>query len=108
MSTSLNNKLKQLGAKRQTKIQERASNLVAEEMTLKDLRNALEMTQQTVSEKLHMGQDGISRLERRSDLLLSTLRNYIHAMGGELKIAAEFPDRPPVILKGLSDIKTTR
>ena len=73
-------------------------------MTLRDLRNAMELTQQAVCEELNMKQDGVSRLERRSDLLLSTLRGYIHAMGGELKIAAEFPNRPPVILKGFSDI----
>lgn len=104
MGATLDKKIQGLSKKRQAKIQARTQELLAEEMTLRDLRNALELTQQAVSEKLHMKQDGISRLERRSDLLLSTLRDYIHAMGGELKIAAEFPNRPPVLLKGFSDI----
>jgi len=45
-----------------------------------------------------LGQDTISRIERRSDLLLSTLRRYVQAMGGELDLVARFPNRPPVLL----------
>ncbi len=45
-----------------------------------------------------MGQDTISRIDRRSDLLLSTMRRYIQAMGGELDLVARFPNRPPVLL----------
>ena len=104
MSSTLDKKLKQLSAKRLAKINTRAKELITEEMTLRDLRHAMELTQQNVGENLHMKQDGVSRLERRSDLLLSTLRQYIHAMGGELKISAKFPDRPPIILKNFSDI----
>jgi len=51
-----------------------------------------------------MKQEAISRLERRSDLLLSTLNSYIRAMGGELNIIAEFPNRPPVKVSGFEDI----
>lgn len=48
------------------------------------------------------GQEGVSRIEQRSDLLISTLRSYVEAMGGKLSIIAEFPDRVPVILTGLA------
>ncbi len=102
--TTLQDKLKKLPKKRQAKIQKRADELIAEEMTLRDLRLALKKTQMDLSKSLHMQQDGISRLERRSDLLLSTLCKYIDAMGGSLKLTAEFPNRPPVILTGFEDI----
>ena len=55
-----------------------------------------------VAEVLGVGQESVSRLEKRSDLLLSTLRGYVKAMGGELRLVAEFPNRPPVLLKGFA------
>ena len=106
MVTSLDKKLKQLSLQRRKKITARSKELIAEEMTLRDLRHALHLTQQDVSKKLHMKQDGISRLERRSDLLLSTLRDYVDSMGGKLTLSAEFPDRPPVNLTGFGDIES--
>ncbi len=55
-------------------------------------------------EELGIGQDGISRLEKRSDLLISTLRGYVEAMGGKLRLVAEFPNRPPIMLSGLAAV----
>jgi len=104
MAKSLNDKLSELTPARRAIIQERANQLVAEEMTLRDLRLALKKTQQDLCETLHMKQDGISRLEQRSDMLLSTLNKYVVAMGGALKITAEFPNRPPVFIKGFTAI----
>lgn len=104
--TTLQNKLKKLSASRRKKISKRAKELIAEEMTLRDLRKALELTQADLSEKLHMKQEAISRLERRSDLLLSTLISYIEAMGGELCITAKFPHRPPIRVTGFESIAT--
>ena len=48
-----------------------------------------------------MRQDTISRMEKRSDLLLSTLRHYIEGMGGKLELVAQFPNRPPVRIERL-------
>jgi hypothetical protein len=76
-------------------------------MTLRDVREALELTQKRMSELLGIGQDSVSRLERRSDLLLSTLSSYIKAMGGRMLLIAEFPNRPPVRLRGLTGIEGT-
>lgn len=104
MSRSLNDKLNSLSAERKNKIEERSIQLVAEEMTLRDLRLALEKTQVDLGEILHMKQEGISRLEKRSDMLISTLNKYISAMGGSLKLMAEFPDRAPVEIQGIADI----
>lgn len=105
MTNTLKNRLKKLPAARRKKISKRAKELIAQEMTLRDLRKALELTQADISSKLHMNQEAISRLERRSDLLLSTLVSYIKAMGGELNLTAKFPNRPPVKLSGFEDIE---
>jgi DNA-directed RNA polymerase specialized sigma subunit len=104
MATELHDKMKSVGSKRRKKIEERAAELVAKEMALRELRKAHHRTQASMAKKLGIGQDGVSRLEQRSDLLLSTLRNYVEAMGGNLRLVAEFPDQPPVTLTGFSDI----
>ncbi|WP_428535079.1 XRE family transcriptional regulator [Rhodopila sp.] len=75
--------------------------LIDEYLTLQDLRKARALTQERMAEMLGINQESISRLEKRSDLLLSTLSSYVTAMGGRLQLVAEFPDRPPVILAGL-------
>jgi hypothetical protein len=85
-------------------IDARTKQLVAEEMTLRDLRKARELTQVRLAESLGIGQESVSRLEKRSDLLLSTLRSYVEAMGGHLRLVADFPDRPPVELTGVGDV----
>lgn len=108
MAKSLNDKLKVLPESRRASIQKRADTLIAKEMTLRDLRLALQKTQQELCTALHMKQDGISRLEHRSDMLLSTLNKYINAMGGQLKLTAEFPNRPPVVIDGLANIHFLR
>lgn len=105
MSKSLKAKLKNLPIARRKKVTSRARILIANEMTLRDLRKAMELTQAEISEKLHMNQEAVSRLERRSDLLLSTLHAYIKAMGGELNLTAKFPNRPPITLTGFEDIE---
>ena len=62
------------------------------EMQLNELRRARELTQQELAEAIGITQGEISKLERRSDMYLSTLRRYVRAMGGELEIVARFPD----------------
>ena len=104
MSTTLKSKLDKIPDKRRKKIQSRAAELIEEEMSLVKLRHALKLTQERVAENLSMRQEGVSRLEKRSDLLLSTLRNYINAMGGDLNLIVEFPDRKPIKLHGIGEI----
>jgi len=105
MATTLQDKMKAVGPERQEKIEARAAELIAEEMALRDLRKAHHLTQQRMAEFLGIGQEGVSRIEKRSDLLLSTLASYVEAMGGHLRLVAEFPDRPPVALTGFSAIE---
>lgn len=88
-------------------IHERAQELRTEYATLQDLRKARELTQERMAEMLHIKQENVSRLEKRSDLLLSTLRSYIAAMGGDLKLIVEFPGRPPVTLIGFGELTST-
>ena len=78
------------------KVEDRAAEPTAEEMSLRELRKARRLTQAHLARELGISQDGISRLEQRSDLLLSTLRKTVEAMGGSLSLIARFPDRPPV------------
>jgi transcriptional regulator with XRE-family HTH domain len=84
----------------------RAAEIIAEELTLQELRKAHRMTQERLAETLNVGQEQISRLEKRSDLLLSTLRSYIEAMGGKLTIIAEFPEGKPVVLAGIGSLES--
>ncbi|MGB7291143.1 MAG: XRE family transcriptional regulator [Thermodesulfobacteriota bacterium] len=108
MGKTLDEKLSKLSKKRRDKIQARAAELIDQEMTMRELRKALHLTQKAVAMKLRISQDNVSRLESRSDVLLSTLREYIHSLGGELSIVAEFPDRPPVLLAGLASIQSRK
>lgn len=106
MATNVRDTIKGLSQVRRKKIEARAAALIAEEMSLRNLRQALTLTQERMAETLGIGQDGVSRLEKRSDLLLSTLRTYIEAMGGQLSLIAKFPDREPVTLIGLATMET--
>lgn len=74
-----------------------------EELTLRDLRQAQHLTQERMAELMGVEQENVSRLERRADLLLSTLSSYVAAMGGKLRLVAEFPNRHPLAIV-LADI----
>lgn len=82
----------------------RTAELVAREMSLRDLRKALGKTQAAIADRLGIKQENVSRIEQRSDMLLSTLNNYLRGMGGRLRLVAEFAGRPPVELSGLADV----
>ena len=103
MTVSLDDMMADLDPARRRKIEDRAAELIAEEMTLRELRQARQLTQVSVARELGISQDGVSRLEQRSDLLLSTLRRTVEAMGGSLSLIARFPDRPPVELSGIAE-----
>ncbi len=67
-------------------------------MALEELRGARRLTQTDMAEMLDVPQSSISRIERRADMYLSTLRDYVHAVGGELRIQAVFPDGGTVVI----------
>jgi transcriptional regulator with XRE-family HTH domain len=103
MARNINDIMKELSPAQRRKVEARAAELISEEMTLRELRHARKLTQVKVAKKLGVTQDSVSRLEKRSDLLLSTLRKTVEAMGGNLSLVAKFPDRAPVVLSGIAE-----
>jgi predicted transcriptional regulator len=93
MATRLDDYLTRLPEKERQAVATRAAELIAEEATLRQLREARERSQANVAKTLHINQAAVSKLERRTDMYLSTLRSYIEAMGGTLEIVARFPDQ---------------
>jgi transcriptional regulator with XRE-family HTH domain len=87
-----------LPADEQSAIKKRSDELINEVETLQQMRKARALTQKKLAKKLGVGQVAVSKLESRSDLLLSTLRSYVEAMGGTLDLVVRFPDRKPVTL----------
>lgn len=77
--------------KRKAEIQGRSA-LLKEEMALAELRQALQLTQTELADKLQIQQPAVSRMEQRTDMYISHLRQVIEAMGGQLEIVARFPD----------------
>ena len=65
---------------------------------------AREKTQVQMAEYLGIDQANVSRIEQRTDLLLSTLSSYVEASGGTLRLVAEFPNRPPISLSGIGSL----
>lgn len=106
MPVNVDQKIRELLPAQRNKVEARAAELIAEEMTLRELRRARRLTQVRMAKALGVTQDSISRLERRSDLLLSTLRRTVEAMGGKLHLIAEFPDGGPVVLAGIATEET--
>ena len=103
MTVSLEEILRSLPEERRRRIEQRTAELIAEELHLRELRRLRKLTQARLSKKLKIGQEGVSRIEKRTDLYLSTLRSYVEGVGGKLSLVVEFPDRAPVILSGLGE-----
>jgi len=81
----------------------RGTAMIEEYKTLQQLRKARELTQNQLAELWGKDQVSISQLERRSDMLISTLRSYVEAMGGSLNLVVQFEGQAPVVLSGLTD-----
>jgi DNA-binding XRE family transcriptional regulator len=102
---TLHNKLKALPADRRNKIAARTDELIRKEMTMRELRKARNITQVELAKELNVKQEQISRIEKRSDLLISTLRRQVEALGGELTILASFPQGAPVKIVGFGELE---
>jgi DNA-binding XRE family transcriptional regulator len=99
MARNLEQVLAKLPPKRREKVERRAAELA----TLKGLRQTVSWTQEELASSLGVGQDTISRLEQRSDMLISTLKRYVEAMGGQLDLVARFPDHPPIMIGRIAE-----
>ncbi|GMV03731.1 MAG: hypothetical protein AMXMBFR53_00130 [Gemmatimonadota bacterium] len=81
----------QMSPERQARNREKTAALLLA-MDLAELRDQLALTQEEVAARLQISQSNVSRLEKRRDMLVSTLRDVVEAFGGELHLVAEFPD----------------
>ncbi len=96
--------MKKLSPARRAKVEARAEELIGEELTLRELRKARELSQETLAELLEMRQGDLSKLERRTDAYLSTIRRYVEAMGGTLDLIVSFPGSKPVKIIQIGEI----
>ena len=91
MATNFRTIREKMDPERQERIRKRTEELLAE-LPLQELRQARALSQQELAEVLGLNQATVSKLERRTDMYLSSLRRFVEAMGGELEISASFPD----------------
>lgn len=96
MAIKLDDYLGRLPEAERQAVEARAAELIEEEASLRELRIAQERSQREIASRLGVQQAAVSKLERRTDMYVSTLRDLIRAMGGELEIVARFPNRRPV------------
>lgn len=102
MPVTLDEILNEMPADQRVRVEQRAQEMRVE-INLREMRRLRKLTQARLSKKLKIGQEGVSRIEKRSDLYLSTLRSYVEGVGGELILMVRFPEQPPVILAGLGE-----
>lgn len=93
--------LAKLSPERQARVKARGDELIAEEFALRDLRRARRLTQEQLADKLGGKQVYVSRLEKRGDMKLSSLRGYVKALGGELQLMVTFPEDDSVRIKDI-------
>jgi DNA-binding XRE family transcriptional regulator len=105
MARNVDDVIKKLGTARRKKVETRAAVLIAEKMTLQELRQARKLTQVRMAKNLGIAQKQISEIEKRTDMHISTLRRAVEAMGGSLSLVAQFPDRAPVALAGITTME---
>ncbi|WP_043196953.1 XRE family transcriptional regulator [Pseudomonas putida] len=108
MMKTLNEVMNELSPERRARVEARGRELTREEMTLQALRRQLEITQDELAERLDVRQGNVSKVEKRSDMLISTLRSYVEALGGTLELVAHMPGRPPVTLEGFCEDQAQR
>ncbi len=91
MARSFEELRKQIPPERRARNRRRAQELLAE-LRLREVRAACELTQEQLAERLNIDQPNVSRLENRSDVHVSTLADYVAALGGRLELLAVFPE----------------
>ena len=104
MAENLKKYMDKLPLSRQRKVKERGNVLIAEEKTLQELRKVSACSQRQLANILDVNQAAISKLERRTDMYVSTLRSFIEGMGGRLDIIATLPHKPPIRINQFQDL----
>lgn len=98
MTKSLDEVMACVSQTRRKKIEKRSEKLTEQHMTLQALHKELNLTQEVIADGMKMKQANVSKVEKRSDMLVSTVRSYVEAMGGKLELVAKMPGHPPVKL----------
>jgi len=96
MAKPFKNLVEKMSPQSRARIRKRTAQM-ASEMALQELRQAMQLTQQELAEHLKLNQAAVSKMEHQSDMYVSTLRRFIAAMGGQLRIVAHFPQGDVVI-----------
>jgi DNA-binding XRE family transcriptional regulator len=103
MGRNLNQVLADLPAGRRARIDARYREMKAEIESLGELRRVAGKAQADVASALKIKQPSVSKIEKQTDMYLSTLRSYVQAIGGELDLVVRLPRRPALRLQHLSD-----
>ena len=104
MPVPLKDVLDALPPKRRAEIDRRFKELVNEVESLKELRRISAKSQAKIAETLKISQPAVSKIEKQTDMYLSTLRSYIEAVGDELDLIVRLPSRAPLRLERLGDV----
>jgi DNA-binding transcriptional regulator YiaG len=105
MTPTLNDIITNLSPEQQTRVAQRAKTLIAEEYTLQKLRKSLNKTQIDLATLMGVQQFQVSKWERQEDLPVSKVRELVEALGGNLKLIAEFPGDTPKEIVGLGELR---
>ena len=96
--------LSRMSPEQRARVIARADELMTDQLALRDIRKLRALTQQEVAKTLGGKQVYVSRIEKRADVKLSTLRGYVEALGGDLQLLVTFPDKTKVTSGRLGDI----
>jgi DNA-binding XRE family transcriptional regulator len=107
MPVPLKDVLDALPPKRRAELDRRFKELVNEVESLKELRRISAKSQAKIAETLKISQPAVSKIEKQTDMYLSTLRSYVEAMGGELDVIVRLPNRAPVKVMSLEDVASS-
>jgi DNA-binding XRE family transcriptional regulator len=104
MPVPLKNVLDVLPPRRRAELDRRFKELVNEVESLKELRRLSAKSQAKIAKSLKISQPAVSKIEKQTDMYLSTLRSYVEAIGGELDVIVRLPNRAPVKVRSLEDV----
>ena len=104
MARNLDDVIAALPKARRDSIEARYQVLREDVESLAALRKAVGKAQVAIASKLGISQPSVSKIEKQTDIYLSTLRNYVQAIGGDLEFVVKFPEQQPVHLNGLGDV----
>ena len=107
MGRTLNDVIEKLPRSRQDRIAARYLVLKDEVESLQALRKAAGKAQSEIASTLRISQPSVSKIEKQTDMYLSTLRNYVEAVGGDLELVVRFPRQEPLHLHGLGEVLQT-